>query len=205
MRSLSKIISTAFHPVFIPVYLMLFVFKIPALNILILNPMMKLIIIGLLIINTVVLPIFSLYVLKSQNSIHSLQLETAAERRIPYALSFIYYTITAYIFLRTSYLDNSLRFIPMAAAATILALFFINNYIKISAHTASMGSAFAYIFLLAFYFSTNTIFVLIGLTLTAGIVASARLYLKAHSEIEIYSGFFVGLFITFFVGSFYLL
>jgi len=204
MRSFFKFISIILHPVFIPVYLMAITFTIPTLTIQILNPLMRLVIIGLLIINNVVLPIFSLFVLKSQEQIKSFQMESAAERKTPYILLFIYYSITAYIYLQTSYLDPALRFIPMAAAATILALFFLNRYFKISAHLASFGSAFAYIILLHFYFDINSVFFLIGITFFAGLTASARLYLKAHDEVEVYAGFFVGLIMTFFVGSFYL-
>ncbi len=200
MRLSFKIISIILHPVFIPLYLLFIIFSLPVLSIQALNPLMKVVIAGLLAINNIIIPIFSFYILKNLSFTKSLQMETAAERKAPYLLGFVYYIITALIFFRTSYIDELISFIPASVAATILVLFFINNYIKISAHMASMGGALAFFIILHFYFDINTFFLVIGTTIISGLVATARLYLKAHTEIEVYSGFIVGFVLTLFAG-----
>ena len=92
----------------------------------------------------------------------------------------------------------------MAAAATIVTLLPLNQYLKISAHMASIGSATAYLILMHFCFEYNLIILIVFAILVAGNIASARLYLEAHTSQEIYSGFFVGMVITLFAGSLYL-
>ena len=131
-------------------------------------------------------------------------MESADEREQPYFILFALYSITAVMLLRTNYLDPIISFIPIAAAATVIALIPFNRYLKISAHMASMGSAIAYLFLIHFYLGYNMIIPIVIAILLAGITASARLYLKAHTTTEVYSGFILGAFISLLIGSFYL-
>lgn len=204
MHLFSKIISIIFHPVFIPVYLLLVTFTLPVLSIQILNPLMRIVILGLLVVNNVVIPIFSFYILKNLSFTKTLQMESAEERKAPYILGFVYYAITTFIFMRTSYIDEIISFIPMAAAAILLVLFIVNYFSKISAHAASAGSAIGYFILLHLYLEVNTIVFVIGAMLIGGIIASARLKLKAHTQLELYSGYIAGLCIPLLLGYFVL-
>lgn len=204
MHLFSKITSILFHPVFIPIYLLLITFTLPVLSIQILNPLMRIVIIGLLAVNNLVIPIFSFFILKNLSITKTLHMESATERKAPYILGFVYYAITTIIFMRTSYIDEIISFIPMAAAAILLILYLVNNFIKISAHTASAGSATAFLILLHFYFEVNTILLVLGSMILGGLIASARLKLKAHTELEIYSGFFAGFGVPLILGYFIL-
>jgi len=131
-------------------------------------------------------------------------METAAERQTPYILLFVFYSITTVMLYRTNYIDPIIQFIPLAAASTVLVVIPFNKHLKISAHMASSGSAIAYLFLIHFYANYNMLLFITSAILLAGIIASARLYLKAHTIEEVYSGFIVGAFTTLLLGSFYL-
>lgn len=204
MKFLAQTISFLFHPFFIPIYILSILFSLPILGMQMLNPALRWVIIGLVFINTIALPIISFYLLQKQGKIINLSMKTAEERQTPYFILFGLYSITAIMLYRTSYVDPIIIFIPIAAAATILTLIPINRYFKISAHMASIASAIAYLFLLHFYFQINLIMIIVLAILIAGSIGSSRLLLKAHDTKEIYSGFFVGLIITLFIGSFYL-
>ena len=204
MKLLSKFNSLIFHPILIPIYMLFIVFYIPSLGIRMMNNSFRLVIIGLLIVNNLLIPIISFYFMQKQGIIQSLHMKTAAERKVPYLLLFSLYAVTSFLLMRASYIDPIIIFIPMAAACTILVLIPINHYLKISAHMASIGSAIAYLFLLHFYFEYNLIILIVFTVLAAGFIGSSRLYLKAHNTQEIYSGFFTGLLITLFIGSLYL-
>lgn len=204
MKVIANFFSYLFHPLFVPIYMLIILFSIPFFGVQRLTDIFKLIIISLLFINTILLPIITFFFLKRQGSIQSFQMKTAVERTIPYFILSALYAVTTTMLFRTKYIDPSVVLVPLSAAASILAIIPINKYFKISAHMTAIGSAIAYLFLLHFYTEANLIMLIIFAILTAGIIASSRLYLKAHNTQEIYSGFFVGLIITFFVGSFYL-
>ncbi len=204
MKVIAQLFSFLFHPIFIPLYMLTVLFNLPVLKIQMINPGFRMILFGLLLINNVGLPIISFYLLKKQRKILNVQMETAEERRTPYFILFGLYSITTVMLYRTGYLDPIIVFIPMAAAATVLAMIPLNRLLKISAHMASIGSATAFLFLAHFYFEINLIMLISFAILAAGSIASSRLFLQAHNPKEIYSGFFLGLGVTFLVGSFYL-
>jgi membrane-associated phospholipid phosphatase len=204
MKTFSKIVSLFFHPLFIPIYLVLVLFAIPSLQIQRINPQFRYVLIGLLAINNIFLPIAIFYILKQKGSIQSFQMESATEREKPYFILSALYSITAVMLLRINYLDPIISFIPIAAASTVITLIPFNRYLKISAHLASMGSAIGYLFLIHFYIGYTMLIPITTTILLAGIIASSRLYLKAHTTTEVYSGFILGTFITLLIGGLYL-
>ncbi len=73
---------------------------------------------------------------------------------------------------------------------TSLLLLFLN--FKSSLHLMGMGSLFMYLTCLSVHFEINITLALSILILMTGLVASSRLYLKAHSKPELLIGFLVG-------------
>jgi membrane-associated phospholipid phosphatase len=57
-----------------------------------------------------------------------------------------------------------------------------------------VGGLLGSLLIISFVFKLNTIPVIAFLFLLSGLIASSRLYLKAHSRDEIYSGFALGMF-----------
>jgi membrane-associated phospholipid phosphatase len=114
-----------------------------------------------------------------------------AERRIPYIMAALFYFITA----------HNLRDYPIPPATTsyllsgviilAVALVFL-SFIKISIHTAGLGAFTALTIFLSFYYSVDLLFIITLAIVLAGLIATARLYLAAHTPIEVYVGFLVG-------------
>jgi membrane-associated phospholipid phosphatase len=76
---------------------------------------------------------------------------------------------------------------------SILILFLINLKWKISAHTYSCASIAGMILCLVYHFDDwQNFMILIVSILVLGMVASARLYLKAHQNHEVILGFAFG-------------
>ncbi len=201
MRFLSKLISLIFHPVFVPVYMVLLVLSLPVLEILLLNLLLRTMIVGLLLVNNVIIPLFAVQILKSQGVVKSFSMESKAERNIPYMLNVILYAITTYMLGRTGYIDKSLVLVPFLALLISLLLYIFNRWIKISAHLAALGSLTAFIILLRFYYGLDMILPFIFAVFISGLVASARLYLQAHSPKEIWLGFALGFFVSLITGA----
>jgi len=204
MKQIAQLYSILLHPLLIPIYSLIALFILPVLRIQQYTTAYYLMIIGLLAINTVVLPIITFHFLQKQGSIRSFAMKTAAERELPYFILAALYAISTVMLIRNQYIDATIVLIPMVAAANILAMIPINRHLKISAHMTAIGSAIAYFVQLHFYYQTNLMLLIIFSILTAGIIASSRLYLKAHTTTEIYSGLFLGVFMSFLIGSFYL-
>ena len=71
-----------------------------------------------------------------------------------------------------------------------------------SIHLFSLGISTGFFLVLSEIYSQSFLLVIIILLFLSGLVASARLHLKAHNNLEVYSGFFVGIiavFITYFI------
>ena len=71
-------------------------------------------------------------------------------------------------------------------------VFWVNIYWKISLHAIGWGSFVATLFILSTISSMIYLPYFIASVVTTGIVGSARIYLKSHSESQVYVGFAVG-------------
>ncbi len=71
--------------------------------------------------------------------------------------------------------------------------------VKTSLHLLSMGSATGFFMLIQYFYRLNILPIIIVFIFLSGVLATSRLYLKAHTTREVYLGFFVGLFCQFLV------
>jgi membrane-associated phospholipid phosphatase len=142
-------------------------------------------------LGTYLFPLLLALALKRFGLLSSLSMAEPAERRIPYIMAALFYFITA----------HNLRDYPIPPATTsyllsgviilAVALVFL-SFIKISIHTAGLGAFTALTIFLSFYYSVDLLFIITLAIVLAGLIATARLYLAAHTPIEVYVGFLVG-------------
>ncbi len=78
--------------------------------------------------------------------------------------------------------------------ASIIISFFWNNFMKVSAHANGMGSLLGVVIGLLFLSNRNIELLLFIVLLLSGAVLSSRLYLKAHTQKEVWFGYFLGFF-----------
>jgi membrane-associated phospholipid phosphatase len=78
-------------------------------------------------------------------------------------------------------------------AATFATLVLLLFKIKSSMHLLGMGSLFMFLINLSIHFEINITLALSLFILAIGLVATSRLYLKAHSKAEIFIGLCIGL------------
>ncbi len=191
-KSLANILSVVFHPVFIPLYLMTAVLCSNAYFALVLDFRLKVFLWLFTLTATTILPLLSASLFKRIGLVSSLIMPRKRERVIPFLVSAAYYVI-AYFSLRHI---HSLPYIYPAlfrvTASLILLASLITMYWKISIHAISIGSA-AGVFLsllldgYSFFFIPFLLGILVG-----GLVASARLTLRAHTPEQVYAGFLTG-------------
>ncbi|MBU2974349.1 MULTISPECIES: hypothetical protein [unclassified Zobellia] len=189
MKVFLKAISYVFHPLFIPVAGTLAYFLItPKYSPIAIQSANVLPI----FILTVIIPIIVYFILKNLGLVTSIFMSSARERRYP-----IYIHITLLLFVVYKVIPNTniaeLHFyfvgLIIASLTTLITLFF---KLKISMHLMGMGSLVMFLTALSIHFEVNITLGLSIFTLLTGLVATSRLYLKAHTRAEIILGFLVG-------------
>lgn len=196
MKIFAKFISYIFHPLLFPTFGTVFI--------LLVNPILyghfpdKLHIVWLIIVFalTFVFPSIWLMMMKRLDMIESVELKTAKERIIPFVAAATFYLWTTWMFKPNTNMKippNALVFFMMAGASVSLSIgFFINLFDKISIHSIAAGSMIG-LFLSVIKFSSLDLRLLLPIAiLLAGLIGTARLYLKEHNVQQVFLGYFVG-------------
>lgn len=208
LKTAAQFISILFHPLLIPTYMLVLL--------MIVNPYLfgvhdiseqnSMLLIIHTIMNTLVIPAFAILVMKLLGLIKTFEMQDKSERTGPYIIAGIFY-----LWLFRNFLDNTnvpLAFTSFLLGATIALFlaFLLNIFTKISAHAVGMGGLLAMVIITMFQFSYDTfnlnlwfgtiqmnmITVLLITILSAGMVGSARLILKAHIPSDLYGGYLIG-------------
>lgn len=186
----AKIISYLFHPVlFSTISTFLFFIIQPSY----LPKPFKHKILSVIFLSTYIIPIIFLFILKRRKSIDSFHLKSIEERKFP---TLFFLTITLLLGIRLlelSVIDIlAYSFIGVAGALTITFLLLFSK-IKTSLHTLAIGGLTGFIMVISYHYKIRLLLLISIGVLLFGIVATARLKLKAHTNTEVLLGFFIGL------------
>jgi membrane-associated phospholipid phosphatase len=198
MKTAAKIISTVFHPLAMPIIGLLIIFNTDSYINYAIPSELKKAILFLVGTSTFIIPLLIAVLLLNRKIIQSLDMETQKERIIPYAVTIIFYIFTLYLLERASVPPIIYNFIIGATLSVMLA-FIINIKWKISAHMIGIGGLVGALFCIALLLEVYiTPYIIISL-LAAGFIGSSRLILKAHTPLQIYTGFAIGVFCQFII------
>ena len=188
MKKLAQFISIIFHPILLPTWMFI---------IFILSGICRLsfikaeVCLAVIFGTTFILPALSLLVLKKIKAIETFTMEKREERFIPifFVVVFLYITSRFFNGIHALALYN---FYLICNLILCIIVFWINFWWKISMHGTGWG-AFTSMLLIMTTISAKLFlpYLLIGIILS-GLVGSARLYLKSHSNSQVYAGFAVG-------------
>lgn len=189
MRLLFYTVSYVFHPLFIPIGGTLAYFLItPKFNSLELQSGNILPI----FILTVIIPIIFYLILKNLGLISSVFAPKLKERKYPLYLSMVLYLMILYKVIPLNYINELYYFFVGLLIGTFSTLLLLFVRVKASIHLLGMGCILTYLVALSIHFEINITFAIAIFTLMTGLVATSRLYLKAHSKIELTIGFLIG-------------
>ncbi|AQG78704.1 hypothetical protein [Spirosoma montaniterrae] len=152
----------------------------------------------LIFIGTFAVPSLLIYYLFRSGYVRSMQLDTLADRRLPYFLTALIYTFLTYLFAYrmqlVSVVAPEIAVMLGSIAVSILLVGVISLYWQISAHSVGIGGVLGGIAGLMLKFGLSELYSsLLVLVLLAGFVASARLKLNAHTPAQIVAGLVLGL------------
>ncbi len=190
MKLFQKVISYIFHPLFIPIAGTFAYFLItPKYSPLELQSGNILPI----FILTVIIPIITFLILKNIGYINSIQLPTIQERKYPLYIYLALLFMVVYKVIPNNYIVELYFYFVGLIAATLATLILLLFKIKSSMHLLGMGSLLMFLINLSIHFEINITLALSLCIFAIGLVATSRLYLKAHTKAEIFIGFCIGL------------
>lgn len=195
-----KFISTVLHPIVIPTIGILLYFILTPVN---LSRHQQYTILSVVFISTYIIPLLLLILLKSIGYISSYQVKRISERKIPIFFMMALFFMLGKFFYETNIIkDLSYLFFGVVLGLGLIYILFVFK-IKTSLHLLSIGAALGYFLLFQQLHSLAITPIIIIFLLLSGLLASSRLHLKAHTNTEVYLGFFIGLVAPFF--TFYIL
>lgn len=185
----SKFISYFFHPINFPIIgTILFFLFIPKF---IFKPQ-EYIIITVIFIGTYLFPILLLWLLKRFEMIKNYHMVTIEERKFPLLLFISISFIIGHWLYKSSIVDLLSLFFFGYGLSLICISMFLYLKIKISLHTSAISGLIGFLIYFSYFYKINLIGILAVLFVLVGLVASARLRLRAHQLNEVLLGCFVG-------------
>jgi len=142
---------------------------------------------------TIVLPVLLFYLLKSLKQVGSIYLISTKERIIPLVLNSIIIILVLQRILPQNEIIELYYFFVGILLSTIACLILAILKFKASIHMIAVGGIFMFFIALSVHFSININGTIAMLFILTGAIATSRLYLKAHDNIELVIGFFIGL------------
>ncbi|MFZ4796686.1 MAG: hypothetical protein ACOYMA_04280 [Bacteroidia bacterium] len=189
-KNTQLVISTLFHPIFVNIVSLLLLFTLfPSLAAI--SYKSKSTIISVIISLTVIIPLVLVGFLKITNQISSMQMEDKKDRKWPFAVTALGYIFSFYLLQKVGVSMLLLKFL-LAGSGTVVCIAIVNNFWKISVHMASIGGLLGLLVIVNLNNYLDLRLAVAGVVLISGIVASARLFAKAHNMAQILAGFALG-------------
>lgn len=188
----SKIASYVFHPVFMPLIMMLalYYFNPASFKSVETKTLTKWIM--TVSLNTIFFPLVTVFLLKKLNFIDSIYLKTPKDRIIPLMGTMIFY-FWVYMLFKNFDAHLTLRVLFLGNFWGIILIFLINIFKKISMHAAAAGGMIGIIIVAMIVSQVNLLFPLALAIIVAGIIGTSRLTLRAHTTGEIGLGYIMGI------------
>lgn len=142
---------------------------------------------------TVIIPIVTFFILKNVGLVNSIFLETATERKYPLYIHASLLLLILYKVIPNNYVSEIYFYFTGLLGATVACLLLLLFNFKTSLHAVGVSGLLMYLINLSIHFEINLIIAISIFILLTGAILTARLYLKAHTRIELIIGIFIGL------------
>lgn len=189
MRAIIRSFSYIFHPLFMPLFGVLFYFYISPRFF---NPEFLYSKLFATVIMTIVIPILSFFMLKNLQLVTSIHLKEVKERRWPLLMQMLFtYLLIRLIFNGYEIPEVYFFFVGILGASTGAFLMSLFQF-KVSLHMIALAGVLSFIFGLSLHFGMNLLLWLAFFIFACGATATSRLDVKAHTPAELVIGFIIG-------------
>ncbi len=201
--TLARLLSIVFHPLLMPTLLFgILLFRAPgAIGVDAFATPLRLSLLSLIAVGTFGIPVLVIYFLYRSGYLHDLTLNDRTDRHLPYLFTGLIYNGLTYVFARrlqlVSEVAPELAIILGSITLSILLVGLISLSWKISAHGVGMGGTLgALVGIMNKFGETDLFWIVLVFVLLAGLLASARLHLNAHTPAQVGAGLALGLCIS---------
>ena len=192
VKVLAHIVSYVFHPLFITAYVTAYLLYIHPYIFAGFNSSLKLFRLLTVILSTVVIPGFAVFLMWRLKLIKSMHLNTTKERIIPYTAAMIFYFWPWLVFKQLHGTPSIFIDFIQGSFFGVCGAWLMNINSKISMHTTAMGGMVTFFLLFSFSDDSASGLYLSLSILIAGMVSTARLVVSDHTRFQIVQGLVVG-------------
>lgn len=197
---LAKFISIVLHPVLMPTYALLLIFRLSHYLDYTTPQSIKAALFMIVIFNTLLMPVFISWLLLKRGLIKSFNMDKREERIVPFLCNAALMMVAYYMISRIS-IPKIFSMLLLGAAASVVIAILINIKWKVSIHMIGIGGIAGMFFGLSTFLLIDLRMPILIALVVAGIIGTARLSMGAHSPVQLYLGFLVGFCCEFFVLS----
>lgn len=203
LRIFATFLSYLFHPVFMPVLIILVIWRIQPAEFAGIDK--KKLVYGLisLVSITVFFPLLVVVLAKALGFVQSIHMRVSRDRIIPLVATMIFYfwaqQVSGLPFKNDAgenmnvYWPLIVRIMMLGTFWGIVVLFMASIFFKVSMHTTAAGGAIGIMIVLLFLSSFNVLTALLVTILIGGLVGTARLVLREHTPFELWVGYAIGI------------
>ena len=192
VRWFAQLVSFVFHPLFVPVYVTLFVLYLHPLLFAGYTDLMKIRLSATIFVNLTLLPAVTVFLCWRLKFINDVYMETQKERIIPLAAAMIFYFWCWFVLKANGGIPEIFRQFLLGCFITIIGAWLANIAYKVSLHALAMGGMFCFMLLLTFNVDGSSAQYFAFAVAAAGLVCSSRLIVSSHRPFDVYSGFVIG-------------
>lgn len=185
--------SILFHPLFVPLYVVSFLLYIHPDAFIGFSSDQKIKILSIVFLNLVFFPLFTVLLAKALGFIDSIYLHTQKDRIIPLIACGIFFFWGFLVFKKQHQYPAEIVAFLLGVFLTSSAGLIANIYQKVSLHAMGMGGWLGFFIALVFDHNLTMAWPLAVVSLLTGLVCSARLSLRSHTQQEVYIGVAIGL------------
>ncbi len=194
LTRLSRTLSYLLHPLLIPtlgVFLLVYGQTVMGG----ISPRVKWFFLSIVFLNTFVIPLLGIGLLKTLRLIPDLSLSEPRQRILPIVIVAVGYLCCAWMLRDVAMAFLIQRFL-FAALACLALTALVTPFWKISLHMTAIGGLLAMLALLNFSGFGQFPYTLLSFLLLAGMLGSARLWLGSHNLLQVAAGFCGGFLIA---------
>jgi hypothetical protein len=186
----ARFISYIFHPLLMATIGLIFIFY-SGTYISYLPSEAKRVLLYLFLSGTLIVPLCFIPIFLYFKIIENTRIDTASTRFIPLLITSILYFSTYYILHK--YPIPFINLYLLSCSVCVLINACITPWWKVSSHLIGAGGLTGLVISMFLRLNADIAGLLMASLIIAGLIGFARLRLKAHTQLQVYGGFFIGL------------
>src|ERR1051325_10117813 len=168
-KTLANFLSTIFHPLFFPLYALLYIYCVDSYKVAGLDDHARKKFFAMVAVNTIIFPFLTVFIMRGLGFVNSILLRGRQERIIPFIASGMFYVWT-FMVVRSIAVSDFITAVFLGATLSVFACFFFTLFFKISIHSAAAGGFIAIALALAFIAPHNLQNPLMAVIVIAGLM-----------------------------------